>query len=531
MNFELSETQIMIRDTARQFAQDELAPSVIERDEKEEFPHEAVKKLGELGFMGMMVPEQYGGAGLDTVSYVLALEEISKVDASTGVIMSVNNSLVCYGLNAFGTEDQKERYLKPLATGKYLGAFALSEPEAGSDATNQQTTAVKDGDDYIINGTKNFITNGSTADVILVMASTNKASKSHGVSTLIVEKNNPGLSVAKKEKKLGIRSSDTVSLAFQDCRVPASNMIGNEGFGFKFAMRTLDGGRIGRVTSFNLQENIAWYHFAHSYVRGNWRNSALSSPSILAKSVHDLDILYWLGGAPAESLVSMGDLSWFREENAPAGAPDRCLQGCPHAGTCPWYAPDLYLTENTGWPTSVISDDQSLPARRQVLETGPYGRCVYHCDNDVADHQDVLIRFKNGISAAFSMNALTYGKTRVIQATGSEGEIIGDLDEGWLEVRSFLHGEKERIRMGASVGGHNGGDVGLMHDVARIFGRADCGEAQADTGGISASRSSIEASLEGHWMAFAAEESRKKGIFVDLDAYRDMVSTRETVNI
>jgi predicted dehydrogenase len=300
---------------------------------------------------------------------------------------------------------------------------------------------------------------------------------------------------------------------------------------FSTLKRLLDGGRIGRVTSFNLQENIAWYHFAHSYVRGNWRNSALSSPSILAKSVHDLDILYWLGGAPAESLVSMGDLSWFREENAPAGAPDRCLQGCPHAGTCPWYAPDLYLTENTGWPTSVISDDQSLPARRQVLETGPYGRCVYHCDNDVADHQDVLIRFKNGISAAFSMNALTYGKTRVIQATGSEGEIIGDLDEGWLEVRSFLHGEKERIRMGASVGGHNGGDVGLMHDVARIFGRADCGEAQADTGGISASKSSIEASLEGHWMAFAAEESRKKGIFVDLDAYRDMVSTRETVNI
>jgi len=286
----------------------------------------------------------------------------------------------------------------------------------------------------------------------------------------------------------------------------------------------LDGGRIGRVMSFNLQENIAWYHFAHSYVRGNWRNSALSSPSILAKSVHDLDILYWLGGAPAESLVSMGTLSWFREENAPAGAPHRCLQGCPHSGTCPWYAPDLYLTENTGWPTSVISDDQSLPARRQVLETGPYGRCVYHCDNDVADHQDVLIRFKNGISAAFSMNALTYDKTRVIQATGSEGEIIGDLDEGWLEVRSFLHGEKERIRMGASVGGHNGGDVGLMHDVARIFGRAD-------TGGIFASKSSIEASLEGHWMAFAAEESRKKGIFVNLDAYRDMVSTRETVNI
>ncbi len=291
---------------------------------------------------------------------------------------------------------------------------------------------------------------------------------------------------------------------------------------FSTLKKLLESGRIGRVVSFNLQENIAWYHFAHSYVRGNWHSAALSSPSILAKSVHDLDILYWLGGAPAERLVSMGDLSWFKGENAPMGAPERCLQDCPRSGVCPWYAPDLYLTENTDWPTSVVSDDQSLAARRHALETGPYGRCVYRCDNDVADHQDVLIRFKNGVSASFSMNALTYDKTRVIQVTGSEGEIIGDLDKGWLEVRSFLHGEKERIQMGASVGGHNGGDVGLMHDVARLF---SCG------GGAPERISFIEASLEGHWMAFAAEESRKKGVFVDLDAYRDMVSTRGTVNI
>ncbi len=245
MNFDFTETQLMIRDTARQFAQDELAPSAIERDEKEEFPHEAIKKLGELGFMGMMVPEQYGGAGLDTVSYVLAMEEISKVDASAGVIMSVNNSLVCYGINAYGSEEQKQKYLIPLATGKYLGAFALSEPEAGSDATNQKTTAVRDGDHYILNGTKNFITNGSNADVVIVMATTDKSAGARGVSAFLVDKDTSGFSVAKKEKKLGIRSSDTVSLAFQDCKVPVANRIGDQGFGFKFAMKTLDGGRIG----------------------------------------------------------------------------------------------------------------------------------------------------------------------------------------------------------------------------------------------------------------------------------------------
>ncbi len=245
MTFDFSETQLLIQETARKFAGDELAATASERDEKEEFPHDAVKKLGELGFMGMMVSEQYGGAGLDTISYVLAVEEISKVDASCGVIMSVNNSLVCHGINAWGSEEQKQKYLIPLATGKKLGAFALSEPEAGSDASNQRTTATRSGNHFVLNGTKNFITNGSNADVILVMASTDKEKGPHGVSTFIVEKGTPGLSVAKKEKKLGIRSSDTVSLAFQDCRVPAENRIGEDGFGFKFAMKTLDGGRIG----------------------------------------------------------------------------------------------------------------------------------------------------------------------------------------------------------------------------------------------------------------------------------------------
>lgn len=245
MNYQFSETHLMIRDTARQFAHDELAPSVIERDEKELFPYEAVKKMGELGFMGMMVSEEYGGAGLDTISYVLALEEIGKVDASACVIMSVNNSLVCWGLESHGSEELKRKYLVDLASGRKLGAFALSEPEAGSDATNQRTTATKDGDFYLINGTKNFITNGSNADYVIVMASTDRSKGAKGVSAFIVEKGTPGYSVAKKERKMGIRSSDTVSLAFQDCRIPAGNRIGEEGTGMKFALKTLDGGRIG----------------------------------------------------------------------------------------------------------------------------------------------------------------------------------------------------------------------------------------------------------------------------------------------
>jgi alkylation response protein AidB-like acyl-CoA dehydrogenase len=245
MDFSLNETHALIRETARKFADDRIAPGTIERDEKEEFPREIIRELGELGFMGMMVPEEWGGSGLDTPSYMFALEEISRVDASVGVIMSVNNSLVCYGINKDGTVDQKERFLRDLASGKKLGAFALSEPEAGSDASNQRTVAVRDGDWYVLNGAKNWITNGSTADVVLVMAATDKAKGAKGISTFIVEKGTPGFSVAKKEKKLGIRSSDTVSLAFTDCRVPSANRIGAEGDGFRFAMKTLEGWRIG----------------------------------------------------------------------------------------------------------------------------------------------------------------------------------------------------------------------------------------------------------------------------------------------
>jgi alkylation response protein AidB-like acyl-CoA dehydrogenase len=222
MDFQFSETHQLIRETARSFANERIAPSSIERDEKELFPSDLVREMGELGFMGMMVPEAWGGSGLDSVSYVLAMEEISRADASCGVIMSVNNSLVCYGIDKYGTEDQKNRYLRDLASGKKLGAFALSEPEAGSDASNQRTVAVRDGDCYILNGTKNWITNGSTADLVLVMAATDKSKGAKGISTFIVEKNTPGFSVAKKEKKLGIRSSDTVSLAFQDVKVPAT---------------------------------------------------------------------------------------------------------------------------------------------------------------------------------------------------------------------------------------------------------------------------------------------------------------------
>jgi alkylation response protein AidB-like acyl-CoA dehydrogenase len=245
MNFEFNETQLMIRETARKFAEEKLAPSADERDEKELFPDDAIKEMGELGFMGMMVSEKYGGAALDTISYVLAMEEISKVDASAGVVMSVNNSLVCWGIETFGSEQQKEKFLPDLATGRKLGAFALSEPEAGSDATNQRTTSVRSGDHYVLNGMKNFITNGANADVVLVMASTDRSKGAKGVSTFIVEKGIQGFSVAKKERKLGIRSSDTVSLAFQDVSVPVDNRIGEEGSGIKFALKTLDGGRIG----------------------------------------------------------------------------------------------------------------------------------------------------------------------------------------------------------------------------------------------------------------------------------------------
>ncbi len=245
MNFDYTEDQKMIQQSAKEFAEAEIAPSSVERDIKAEFPSDIVKKLGELGFLGMMVPPEFGGAGLDTISYVLAMIEISKVDASVGVIMSVNNSLVCYGLEKFGSDYIKKNYLIPLAKGEKLGAFALSEPEAGSDATKQKTTADKDGDYFILNGMKNWITNGISADYYLVMATTDKEKAHHGISTFIVEKGTKGFDHGKKEDKLGIRSSDTCSLTFENCRVPAKNMVWEEGKGFNFAMNTLNGGRIG----------------------------------------------------------------------------------------------------------------------------------------------------------------------------------------------------------------------------------------------------------------------------------------------
>jgi alkylation response protein AidB-like acyl-CoA dehydrogenase len=245
MTFELSEEHLMIRSAARDFAQNELKAGVIERDEHQKFPSEQVKKMAELGFLGMMVSPKYGGGGMDTVSYVLAMEEISKVDASASVIMSVNNSLVCWGLEAYGSEEQKQKYLVPLAKGEILGAFCLSEPEAGSDATSQHTTAVDAGDHYILNGTKNWITNGSSASVYLVMAQTDVAKGSRGINALIVERGTPGFTIGPKENKLGIRGSDTHSLMFSDVKVPKENRIGEDGFGFKFAMKTLTGGRIG----------------------------------------------------------------------------------------------------------------------------------------------------------------------------------------------------------------------------------------------------------------------------------------------
>ncbi|RAK64539.1 acyl-CoA dehydrogenase [Hymenobacter edaphi] len=245
MNFQLTEEQLAVQAAARDFAQNELWAGVIERDEHQKFPAEQVKKMGELGFLGMMVSPEYGGGGMDTVSYVLAMEEISKVDASCSVIMSVNNSLVCWGLEKYGSEEQKQKYLTKLATGEIIGAFALSEPEAGSDATSQSTTAEDKGDYYLLNGTKNWITNGSTASVYLVIAQTNPELKHRGINVLIVEKDMPGFVIGPKENKLGIRGSDTHSLMFTDVKVPKENRIGADGFGFKFAMQVLAGGRIG----------------------------------------------------------------------------------------------------------------------------------------------------------------------------------------------------------------------------------------------------------------------------------------------
>ena len=245
MDFTLSEEQRMIQEAARDFAQNELLPGVIERDEAQKFPTEQVKKMGELGFLGMMVDPKYGGSGLDTVSYALVMEELSKIDASSSVVVSVNNSLVCWGLEAFGNEEQKQKYLTRLATGEIIGAFCLSEPEAGSDATSQKTTAIDKGDHYILNGTKNWITNGGTAEIYLVIAQTDRDKGHKGINALIVEKGMEGFEIGPKENKLGIRGSDTHSLNFNDVKVPKKNRIGEDGFGFKFAMKTLSGGRIG----------------------------------------------------------------------------------------------------------------------------------------------------------------------------------------------------------------------------------------------------------------------------------------------
>jgi alkylation response protein AidB-like acyl-CoA dehydrogenase len=250
MHFQLSEEHLMIQKAARDFARSECLPGVIERDEHQKFPREQVLKLAELGFMGMMVDPEYGGAGMDTVSYVLAMEEISKIDASVSVCMSVNNSLVCWGLDTYGTHEQKVKYLTPLAQGRkdgelYIGAFLLSEPEAGSDATSQRTTAIDKGDHYVLNGVKNWITNGNSASVYVVMAQTDASKGSHGINAFIVEKSTPGVVVGAKENKLGIRGSDTHSILFNEVKVPKENRIGEDGFGFRFAMQVLSGGRIG----------------------------------------------------------------------------------------------------------------------------------------------------------------------------------------------------------------------------------------------------------------------------------------------
>ncbi len=245
MNFDLTEEQLSVRDAARNFAQNVLKTTVLERDRDQRFATDEIKQLGELGFMGMMVDPKYGGGGMDTVSYALAMEEISKVDASVSVCMSVNNSLVCYGIEKFGTEEQKQKYLFPLASGEKIGAFCLSEPEAGSDATSQRTTAIDMGDHYILNGTKNWITNGSSASIYIVIAQTNAELGHKGINALIIERGMEGFIVGAKEDKMGIRSSDTHTLMFTDVKVPKSNRLGDDGFGFKFAMKTLSGGRIG----------------------------------------------------------------------------------------------------------------------------------------------------------------------------------------------------------------------------------------------------------------------------------------------
>ncbi|MBS1554616.1 MAG: acyl-CoA dehydrogenase [Bacteroidetes bacterium] len=266
MNFQLTEEHLSVQQAARDFAVNDLLPGVIDRDNEQKFPSEQVKKMGELGFMGMMTDPKYNGGGMDTISYVLAMEEISKIDASASVCMSVNNSLVCWGLERFGTEEQKEKYLKPLAAGEKIGAFCLSEPEAGSDATSQRTTAEDQGDHYLLNGTKNWITNGKSASVYIVIAQTHPEKRHKGINALIVERGMPGFVIGKKEDKMGIRGSDTHSLMFQDVKVPKANRIGEDGFGFTFAMTTLNGGRIG-IAAQALGIAAGAYEFALKYAK------------------------------------------------------------------------------------------------------------------------------------------------------------------------------------------------------------------------------------------------------------------------
>jgi len=266
MNIELTEEHIAVRDAARDFAQNVLKSGVIERDEHQKFPKEEIKQLGELGFLGMMVDPKYGGGGMDTISYVLAMEEISKVDASCSVVMSVNNSLFCWGLEKFGTEEQKQKYLVPCAKGEKIGAFCLSEPEAGSDATMQRTTAIDKGDYYLLNGTKNWITNGGSSSYCIVIAQTNPEKKHKGINAFIVDKNWEGFVVGAKENKMGIRASDTHTLLFNDVKVPKENRIGEDGFGFTFAMTVLSGGRIG-IASQALGIASGAYELALAYAK------------------------------------------------------------------------------------------------------------------------------------------------------------------------------------------------------------------------------------------------------------------------
>jgi len=245
MSFELTEEQVMIQTMVRDFAREELLPTAAQRDRTREFPADNLKKMGELGLLGMMIPPEYNGAGADTVSYILALQEVAYACAATAVVMSVQNSIVCETLNRFGTQDQKERYLKPLAAGEWIGAFALTEPHAGSDPVSQSSCAVRDGDTYVITGNKRFITSGKNARVVIVTAKTDKTQRHKGISAFLVEKGTPGFSVGKTEDKMGLCASDTTDLIFEDCRVPAGNLLGQEGDGFKISMTALDGGRIG----------------------------------------------------------------------------------------------------------------------------------------------------------------------------------------------------------------------------------------------------------------------------------------------